>query len=103
MLSLLTVLSGAVGAPSAAAPATPAVRASVVTTVGEPQECPSYWVAADDGGVFTAGAAPFAGSGVGKLGAPVAALAGTPSGRGYWLASTSGRVAAFGDARLLGS
>ncbi len=108
LLALATAVSGALGASLPAAPDPGAVRAASASTaspvaVGEPQECPSYWVAADDGGVFTAGAAPFAGSGVGKLGAPAVGIAGTPSGRGYWLTASSGRVVPFGDASSFGS
>ncbi|MCU1378699.1 MAG: Esterase [Acidimicrobiales bacterium] len=105
LMALVTAVSGilgALGTPQAAAPDRPAAVAAAVTAAAEPQACPSYWVAADDGGVFTAGAAPFRGSGAGKLGAPVVGVAGTPSGRGYWLAAANGRVAAFGDAQSLG-
>jgi hypothetical protein len=110
LLALVTAVSGALGSPHGAAPVVtpqqvgaPVVAAVHATAVGEPQPCPSYWVVADDGGVFTAGAAPFAGSAVGRLGGATVGVAGTPSGRGYWLAGGSGRVAAFGDARSFGS
>ncbi|MCU1373026.1 MAG: Esterase [Actinomycetia bacterium] len=104
LLALAAAVSGAFGAPHAAAPvrATAVSSAVVATASGEPQVCPSYWVAADDGGIFAAGAAPFLGSGAGRLGAPVVGVAGTPSGRGYWLATAEGRVAGFGDARTFG-
>jgi hypothetical protein len=103
LLALVTAVSGALGAPHAAAPPPPVVRAASVAAA-QPQACPSYWVVADDGGVFTAGAAPFAGSAVGQLGgAKAVGVAGTPSGTGYWLAGTNGRVAAFGDAKAYGS
>jgi hypothetical protein len=108
LLALVTAVSGALGAPHAAAPAPMAPEVAAVLASGaaaaHPQACPSYWVVADDGGVFTAGAAPFAGAGVGKLaGGKAVGVAGTPSGRGYWVASTTGRVDAFGDAKGYGS
>ena len=38
-----------------------------------------------------------------SLKAPVASVAATPDGRGYWLAGADGSVHAFGDARSFGS
>lgn len=93
-------VSALVGVPADAVPPRPAAaEAGAASAAGRPQGCPSYWVVADDGGVFTAGPAPFAGSGAGTLGSPAVGMAGTPSGRGYWLAGADGAVAAFGDAR----
>lgn len=93
-------VSALVGVPADAVPARPAAaEVHATSAVARPQACPSYWVVADDGGVFTAGAAPFVGSGAGALGSPAVGMAGTPSGRGYWLAGADGTVAAFGDAR----
>ncbi|MCU1485517.1 MAG: Esterase [Actinomycetia bacterium] len=104
LLALVAAVSGALGAPHAPAPVVPRVASVLAASIGAPQECPSYWVVADDGGVFTAGAAPFGGSAVGKLaGGRAVGVAGTPTGRGYWLASSTGRVNAFGDARSFGS
>lgn len=90
-------VSALLGVPVDARPAAAEVQAA--SAVGRPQACASYWVVADDGGVFTAGAAPFAGSAAGSLGSPAVGMAGTPSGRGYWVVSADGTVAAFGDAR----
>ncbi len=57
-----------------------------------------------DGGVLAYGAARFLGSPVGTvLAAPVVAMAATPDGGGYWLASADGGVYSFGDARYYGS
>lgn len=57
-----------------------------------------------DGGVLAYGAARFFGSPVGSaLAAPVVAMAATPDGGGYWLASADGGVYAFGDAGYYGS
>jgi hypothetical protein len=104
LLALVAAVSGALGAPHPAAPTAPPAVVVRAASVGGPQACPSYWVVADDGGVFTAGAAPFAGSAVGKLaGGTGVGVAGTPTGQGYWLASSTGRVTAFGDARSFGS
>lgn len=45
-----------------------------------------FWVADRDGGVHAFGDAPFLGSAAAPpLAAPVVGMAGTPSGRGYWL------------------
>ena len=65
---------------------------------------PGYWLAAADGGVTTAGAAPFYGSAAGlRLSRPVVGRAATATGRGYWLVATDGGIFSFGDARFLGS
>ncbi len=63
-----------------------------------------YWLAAADGGVFTAGNAGFYGSlGSLPLVGPVVAIAPTPDGKGYWLAAMDGGVFSFGDAQFYGS
>ena len=63
-----------------------------------------YWMVASDGGVFSQGAAPFAGSmGGTPLNAPVVGMAPTPSSTGYWLAASDGGVFSFGDATFFGS
>jgi hypothetical protein len=56
-------------------------------------------LAASDGGVFTFGDARFFGSAVppGPVMHSVVGIAPTPSGHGYWLATTTGAVFAFGD------
>jgi hypothetical protein len=61
-------------------------------------------LAAEDGGIFTFGDAAFAGSPDGSLGDDaLAAIAVTPDGHGYWVASVSGRVLPFGSATDDGS
>jgi lysophospholipase L1-like esterase len=63
-----------------------------------------YWLAAQDGGVFSYGDAPFQGSaGAQHLNAPIVGLAPTPDGGGYWLAARDGGVFAYGDAGFFGS
>ncbi len=63
-----------------------------------------YWLAAADGGVFTAGDAGFYGSlGSLPLVGPVVAIAPTPDGRGYWLVAADGGIFSFGDAQFYGS
>ena len=58
---------------------------------------------ASDGGVFTFGDATFHGSQVGtRLNAPVAGMASTPDGGGYWLVGSDGGVFSFGDAAFHG-
>jgi len=63
-----------------------------------------YWLASDDGAVFSYGAAKFFGSLAGARPAPrVVGIAAPPSGGGYWLAADDGGVFAFGAAPFLGS
>jgi hypothetical protein len=66
-----------------------------------------YWLVASDGGVFSFGDARFFGSASTQIlycplrGCPdsgsVVGIAPTPSGHGYWLATSTGAVFAFGD------
>jgi hypothetical protein len=64
----------------------------------------AFWLVASDGGVFTAGGAPFLGSlGNIKLHKPIVGIAATPSDGGYWLVASDGGVFTFGDARFYGS
>ena len=54
--------------------------------------------------MFSFGDASFQGSAAGmRLGGPVVAMAATPDGKGYWLASANGGVFSFGDASFQGS
>jgi len=63
-----------------------------------------YWLAANDGDVFSFGNAPFYGSAGGTpLNAPVVGISTTPDGAGYWLVASDGGVFAYGDARFFGS
>jgi hypothetical protein len=63
-----------------------------------------YWLTASDGGIFSYGSAPFAGSaGNLKLNKPVVGMASTPDGNGYWLVATDGGVFSYGDAQFYGS
>jgi peptidoglycan hydrolase-like protein with peptidoglycan-binding domain len=63
-----------------------------------------YWLASDDGGVYSFGAAKFFGSLAGTGPAhPVVGIAAPPSGAGYWLAADDGGVFAYGAAPFLGS
>jgi hypothetical protein len=61
-----------------------------------------YWLAARDGAVYALGSAP-ALSGI-KVSAtdPVRAIASTPDGKGYFVATANGTVSASGDARFRG-
>jgi hypothetical protein len=38
-----------------------------------------------------------------RLNKPVAGIAATPTGKGYWLAGADGGIFNFGDARFMGS
>ena len=63
-----------------------------------------YWMAAEDGGVFTFGDAMFWGSlGGVHLNAPIVEIIGSPSGGGYALIAADGGVFTFGDFRFVGS
>lgn len=68
------------------------------------RDCGGSWVAAADGGVFTAGSAGYFGSAAAlPLQAPVVGIAATPDGGGYWLVAADGGVFGFGDAGFFGS
>ena len=63
-----------------------------------------YWLAAQDGGVFAYGDAPFQGSaGAQHLVDPITGLAPTSDGGGYWLVALDGGVFSYGDAVFHGS
>jgi hypothetical protein len=63
-----------------------------------------YRLGGGDGGVFTFGDAPFAGSAAAlRLQRDIVDVAETPAGRGYWLAGADGGVFTFGEARFFGS
>ena len=62
-----------------------------------------YRLAALDGGLFSFGDAPFAGSAAGPAASDIVGGAAHVSGRGYWLVDRVGRVRAFGAAPVLGS
>jgi subtilase family serine protease len=68
---------------------------------GTPQ---GYWLVANDGGIFSFGAAGFFGStGSMHLNAPIVAMSATPDGKGYWLVATDGGIFSFGAAGFFGS
>ncbi|HVE76965.1 MAG TPA: M23 family metallopeptidase, partial [Actinomycetota bacterium] len=63
-----------------------------------------YWIASNDGGVFTFGALRFHGSmGGTRLAKPVVGMEATPSNNGYWLVASDGGIFTFGDAGFFGS
>ncbi|GAC1319066.1 MAG: hypothetical protein NVSMB12_18200 [Acidimicrobiales bacterium] len=73
-------------------------------TTPSPSGPGAYWLVASDGGIFSFGGVPYAGSTGGtRLSAPIASMAATPTGKGYWLAGAGGDVFAFGDAAFAGS
>jgi hypothetical protein len=77
------------------------LRAPVVGIAGGDA---AFWLAASDGGVFTAGAAPFYGSaGNIRLNKPIVGIAATPDGGGYWLVASDGGIFTYGDAHFYGS
>jgi GH25 family lysozyme M1 (1,4-beta-N-acetylmuramidase) len=63
-----------------------------------------YWIAGDDGGVFTYGDAAFHGSaGMRRWNAPMVGIASTHTGKGYWLVGADGGIFTYGDAPFHGS
>ncbi len=88
--------SAASGLAPAAPPAPVHARA---TTSG-----PGYWVADNQGAVFSGGAATFHGSTGGvALNRPIVGIAATPTRKGYWLVASDGGIFSFGDAAFHGS
>ena len=82
---------------------------TTTTTTAAPPRATSrqragHWLVGTDGGVFTAGDAPFLGStGATRLNQPIVGLAATPTNKGYWFVARDGGIFAFGDAPFLGS
>ncbi|HVB91323.1 MAG TPA: family 43 glycosylhydrolase [Acidimicrobiales bacterium] len=63
-----------------------------------------YWIAAQDGGIFSFGDAAFHGSaGAIALNKPIVGMAATPGGGGYWLVASDGGIFSYGDANFWGS
>jgi uncharacterized protein YkwD len=62
-----------------------------------------YWRAARDGGVLTAGDAPYMGSASNYRNSGVVGIAATSDGHGYWLVDSGGGVFSFGSAQFHGS
>ena len=63
-----------------------------------------YWLVGRDGGIFSFGDAPFAGStGAMKLNQPIVGMASNPVGTGYWFVAADGGIFSFGDAKFFGS
>ncbi|CAG4910146.1 unnamed protein product, partial [Acidithrix sp. C25] len=82
----------------------------VSTTTATPIQSPSvlanpgYYIAANDGGVFTYGSANFYGSLANThLNKPIVGITSTPDGKGYWLVASDGGVFSFGGATFYGS
>ena len=85
-----------------AAPPAPRVPLAIAGLV--PNGTSGYAVVTDDGGVFTSGDAPFAGSAVDVArNARLVDADATDTGKGYVLFSADGGVFAFGDAAFVGS
>jgi hypothetical protein len=77
----------------------PAVVGIVSTADGH-----GYWLANQNGGVFSYGSASFEGSlGDSRLNNPVVGASSTPDGKGYWLVASDGGIFSFGDASFFGS
>jgi protocatechuate 3,4-dioxygenase beta subunit len=64
----------------------------------------SYWLATQNGHVYSSGsAARYSALAGGAQPSHVAGMAATPDGRGYWLVTTNGKVYGYGEARSYGS
>jgi hypothetical protein len=78
-------------------PPTPAIPAGPLTPISVPSGIlTGYTMGAADGGAFALGAAGFFGSGAGTSPSPVVGIATAPGGRGYYLASSNGKVLGLG-------
>ncbi len=87
------------GGPSAPAPVAYPYRGMAPDATGH-----GYWIAGDDGGVFTYGDAGFHGSmGGTRLNSAVVGMAATPDALGYWLVAADGGIFSFGNAPFYGS
>jgi len=96
---------GCIGtAGDAVAAGQPGALAAPIVGVAAAPHANGYWEVASYGGIFTYGAARFAGSlGWLHLNQPIVGMAATPDGAGYWLVARDGGVFAFGKARFFGS
>ena len=73
-------------------------------TSGAPNPPSTYWLFDQAGGVYSFGAAPFAGSASNqRLNQPIVGMAGVPDRAGYWLVAADGGIFSFGIARFWGS
>ena len=87
-----------VGANTVSNPNAPVVGMAVAPGGG------GYWLVGSDGGIFSYGDAPFAGStGALHLNAPIVGMAAVPGGGGYWLVARDGGVFNYGSAGFFGS
>jgi hypothetical protein len=83
---------------------TPASNQIVCAPKVPPCTIEGYWMDASDGGIFTYGTAPFAGSmGNRHLNKPVVGMAATNNDGGYWMVASDGGIFSFGDAQFAGS
>ncbi len=85
------------------APAPGALITSTAPYVAAAGTATGYWLAAQDGGVFSTGVSFYGSMGGKVLNQPVVGMAATPDGSGYWLVAADGGIFSFGDARFSGS
>ena len=98
--------SAVFGFGSAAVPGGPITSDQPLAAAAPDPTGDGYWLAAQDGAVFSFGSAAYLGSlpGLGVVPArPVVGMAATPDGGGYWLVAADGGVFGFGDAHWFGS
>ena len=74
----------------------------VVSVARAEQQTVGYWTLGRDSALYSFGESGYYG-GSGQVPTPVVSMASTPSGNGYWLLSSNGRVSPFGDAVSYGS
>lgn len=79
------------------------IAGGIVDIGSAPNVGQGYWLAGNDGGVFSFGLT-FYGSQAGQLlGGCIVGIEGTPGGGGYWLVGADGGVFSFGGAQFHGS
>jgi hypothetical protein len=92
------------GSTSPTSPSSPPTGSSSTPAHGDGVTAAGYWMLGSGGHVYGFGQATDHGNAEGKLapGARAVHLEPTPSGNGYWIADSAGRVTSAGDARWLG-
>ncbi len=107
VVSVIAVMLGftptAFGQPSAAV-STVTARTASSSAHAQGVVGSGYWLATQNGGIFSAGSADTHGSAIGMtLAHPIVGIASTPTRDGYWMVASDGGVFSYGDAAFHGS
>jgi ribosomal protein L24E len=97
---------GSFAGPVEAPPGTPTGPGATPSDKADPnltKEAGGYWLAGDDGGVFSFNSDFYGSTGAIKLAKPIVALVADPSGPGYWFVASDGGIFSFGHAGFFGS